>query len=104
MQFRSYTRLTTSHFDLFVQTPRVIVERYCSRYEVTVYAFHFFNVLFAVYPHRVHLRSETNEFDHCRTVIFILHQPGYFFVRERHAREVRVVRRIIVRVESSDIA
>ena len=48
VQFRSYTRLTTSHFDLFVQTSSVIVERYRLRYDVIFYTFHLFSVLLDV--------------------------------------------------------
>ena len=51
----------TSYFDLFVQTPRVIIKRYRSCYNVTLYAFHFFGVLLAIHFHCVHLRSESNE-------------------------------------------
>ena len=46
-----------------------------------------------------HLRSQSNEFGHYRTIIFVLHQAEYFFVCERHI----VVCQIIARVESSDI-
>jgi len=48
---RSYTRLTASHFDLFIQTMHVI-ERYRSCYDVTLYTFRFFSILCAIHPHR----------------------------------------------------
>ena len=90
--------MTASHFDLFIQTPRVIIERHRSRLR---YSFAFL-VSFLPSTLTAYLRSQSNEFGHYHTIIFVLHQAGYFFVRERHT--VYVVCQIIARVESSDIA
>ena len=48
---------------------------------VILYTFRLFSVLLAVHSHHVHLRSQSNEFGHYRTIIFVLHQAEYFFAR-----------------------
>ena len=47
MQFRPYVRLSANHFDLPMQTLRVVVESYRSDYDGGLHAFRLFRIFFA---------------------------------------------------------
>ena len=65
--------------------------------QLILYTFCLFSVILAIHPHRVHRRSESNEFS---PLFLSFIRPGSFlFVRGT----VCVVRQIISRVDSSNI-
>jgi len=78
----------TRHFNLFVQTPRVIVEHYRSRYDVILFVF-LVSFLPSVLTAYIFALSLTNS---VIIIVVLILQARYFLIRER--RTVHVVHQI----------
>ena len=89
-----------SHFDLFVQTSRIIIERYRSRYDVILYTFHLLSFLPSTLTAYIFALSPTNSVIIAPLFSSFI-RPGTFLF----ARGIPyTLSGIIARVESSDIA
>jgi len=75
----NFDLMPSRHFDFVLQTPRVIIKRYSSRYNVTLDTFDFFRVLLTIDVQGVHLYPKSDEFGYYRAIVLVI-RPGIFLL------------------------